>query len=481
MSNYMRKGIERTWLRHHWDTEGLTPEQKRAVDAGLHPLMWLPMPLGVLLTGYMAEVLSFISGKDTQEVLETFRVLNGTAGAGSSVMPLARSFHHVTAGDSSEEQLKFLRHNIRAVMGFPKDRVQIDSVAQNIFDRKDLGQYQAILLKPYWGGVAYSKAGVGELDLYISKTAYNEASWKNVCALKQGAKTKLSPYKPVDTEHFIPLHEAVIKFMSENKNLLVIAIVLPFNYNIQGFYDKLKEANLTFFVCDPCELHPPQISAKDFGARPGDLSTSLIDTLQKSLAYPNYRGSDRYPVVMRTEQMMHAMSKSVWDKTKSLSQMQRAYASRWGLLWDSYLRRLAEHARRKPHVAEPATRKPHESRIKLLPAKPNLAGGAAITSMCAACNLPMMMMMSGPSSAQSMVVYTGCRGHVHYADDAAREAAYEHLKGVMVENWMKYEVNEDYYEDYFDEDGHEDSGGDDDSGGHNDEDDVRDAYGHYLT
>jgi uncharacterized membrane protein len=86
-------------LKSSLDLNSLTNEQRQSIDPALKAYPWTPIPIGMVVTAYLAELMSFLSGKSTQEILQDCHILDGTAGAGGSTIALAHSFHHVTAGD----------------------------------------------------------------------------------------------------------------------------------------------------------------------------------------------------------------------------------------------------------------------------------------------------------------------------------------------------------------------------------------------
>jgi hypothetical protein len=54
-------------LKSSWDLDGLTNEQRQSIDPALKAYLWTPIPIGMVVTAYLAELMRFLSGKSTQQ------------------------------------------------------------------------------------------------------------------------------------------------------------------------------------------------------------------------------------------------------------------------------------------------------------------------------------------------------------------------------------------------------------------------------
>ena len=75
--------------------------------------------------------------------------------------------------------------------------------------------------------------------------------------------------------------------MQQNKDLMLVAVVVPWNFDVQGFHSDMHQDGLCTFILDPFEIHPPNVNASMFGAKAGDLSTAEIDSIQNKHSYGN--------------------------------------------------------------------------------------------------------------------------------------------------------------------------------------------------
>jgi hypothetical protein len=130
--------------------------------------------------------------------------------------------------------------------------------------------------------------------------------------------------------------------MQENNDLMVVAVVVPWNFDVQGFHRNMHQNGMCIFILDPFEVHPLNVNTSMFGARARDLTTAEIDSIQNRHSYGKYNGPDKYIMVLRESQVMSALRVNIWRPAKDMPSAMSAAASNWGLLWKTHLLRLAQ-------------------------------------------------------------------------------------------------------------------------------------------
>ncbi len=349
-----------------WDLDGLTQQQQESIDPGMRAYFWTPIPIGMMVASYLAELLSFVTLRPVGEVTTEYRILNGTAGAGGSTIALGKCFSNVVAGDFCQEQLKALRHNVIEVMKLG-DTVTVDKEPANVTLRNDTELYHAMLLEPCWGGLHYKEAPLNTLELYLQITEYNGALYDNLSGM-EGHEYE-----------FMRLATVVANILRENKTMRCLAVLLPYNANLESFTVELQKAKMQVVFMDPHKVHPPNLNSWDFSGHRGSLTTGYMDDLQKRKAYPHYRGPDVFAMVLRYDEWQEAL------KANSEKMSRESAEKTWDLLWRCTLHKFWPSTEEKKPSQTLQTLKPQANLQTGVPVQVN-----GSTMMCMTCLLPIV-------------------------------------------------------------------------------------------
>lgn len=192
-----------------------------------------------------------------------------------------------------------------------KGVVVVDELPTNAIDRKDYGDFDAVMLEPCWGGQDYTGAEEGTKELVLFKGLFDDEQENPESDFEDQSAGRLKD------KGFVTLPRMVIDIMC-NASVKVVVCLVPFNYRGTEFASLMSEMGYIVSTWNPSlkgeGYTVPNLNTGDIGGGRNLRERSIYEKTDGAGGhYEKYSGPDVYLFVTRAmEQVVASMKWNNW-------------------------------------------------------------------------------------------------------------------------------------------------------------------------